>query len=130
MPSSKNVLYINDVPLDLEISADRSHFINILTNIIENSIKYSGDDVTVKIEAEASSDGYHIKVTDNGNGISQTDKRKIYDRFYRGEASSSDIPGMGLGLAYVKLLIEAHGGAISVESEEGVGSTFTIILPQ
>ena len=130
LPSSKNVLYINDVPLDLEISADRSHFINILTNIIENSIKYSGDDVTVKIEAEVSSDGYHIKVTDNGNGISQADKRKIYDRFYRGEASSSDIPGMGLGLAYVKLLIEAHGGAISVESEEGVGSTFTIILPQ
>lgn len=130
LPSSKRVIFRNNVPMDFEVSADCSHFMNILTNLIENAIKYSGNEVIVKIEAESATDGCCIKVTDNGNGITSSDKAKIYNRFYRGKTSSSEIPGMGLGLAYVKLLIEAHGGEIFVESEVGVGSTFTVMFPQ
>lgn len=130
LPSSKNVVFENNVPGKLEVSADRSHLMNILTNLIENAVKYSGEDVMIKIYAEAISEGIKILVEDNGNGIASIDQSKIFNRFYRGKASTTDIPGMGLGLAYVKLLTDAHGGEISVESTEGVGSSFSIKLPQ
>lgn len=130
IPSEKKVTFENDVPENFEVTADRSHFVNILTNLMENAIKYSGNEVTVKIRAEITPDGCRIAIADNGNGISVTDRDKIFNRFYRGNTSSTDIPGMGLGLAYVKLLVEAHGGTISVESKEGDGSSFIITLTQ
>lgn len=130
LPSNKDVSFENLIPENLEISADRTHMSNIITNLIENAIKYSGHDVTIRISDEVAVDGISINITDNGNGIPLGNQNKIFDRFYRGNASSTDIPGMGLGLAYVKLLVSAHGGDISVESTEGVGSTFTIKLPQ
>lgn len=129
-PSSKVVALENYVAEDIEISADRSHIINILTNLIENAIKYSNDNVTIKIIADRTPDSCQITVKDNGNGIPAVDKKNIFNRFYRGKVSATDIPGMGLGLAYVKLLTDAHNGEISVESTEGVGSSFSITLPQ
>ena len=130
LPSSKNVVFENNVPEDFDVSADRSHLMNILTNLIENAIKYSDSNVSIRINAVRSSDSCLITVEDNGKGISPADINKIFNRFYRGKASTTDIPGMGLGLAYVKLLTDAHGGEISVESTEGVGSSFSIKLPQ
>lgn len=130
VPSTKDVVFENTVPEDFEISADRSHLMNILSNLIENAIKYSGSNVAIKINAVRRSDGYEINIEDNGNGIPAADINKIFNRFYRGKASTSDIPGMGLGLAYVKLLTDAHGGEISVDSTEGAGSSFSIKLPQ
>lgn len=130
LPSAKDVVFENTVPEYFEISADCSHLMNILTNLIENAIKYSSDKVTIKINAVRTSDGCQIIVEDNGNGIAADDINRIFNRFYRGKASISDIPGMGLGLAYVKLLTNAHGGDISVESTEGVGSSFSIQIPQ
>ena len=130
LPSNKHVKFENQIPEDLEISADRTHMTNIIINLIENAIKYSGESVTVIISTESTADGIAIKIADNGNGIPASSQNKIFDRFYRGNASSTDIPGMGLGLAYVKLLVDAHGGKISVESTENIGSTFTISLPQ
>lgn len=130
VPSTKDVVFENAVPEYFEISADCSHLMNILTNLIENAIKYSSDKVTIKINAVRTSDGCQIIVEDNGNGIAADDINRIFNRFYRGKASISDIPGMGLGLAYVKLLTNAHGGEISVESTEGAGSKFFIKLPQ
>lgn len=130
LPSSKIVVFENNVPGELEVSADRSHLMNILTNLIENAIKYSGENVMINICAEAISGSIKISVEDNGNGIASSDKSKIFNRFYRAKASTSDIPGMGLGLTYVKLLTDAHGGEITVESTEGVGSSFSINLPQ
>lgn len=130
LPSNKHVTFENSIPEDLEISADRTHMTNIIINLIENAIKYSGQEVTVRISAESTAEGIAIRIADNGNGIPMGSQDKIFDRFYRGSASSSDIPGMGLGLAYVRLLVDAHGGDISVESSENIGSTFTINLPQ
>lgn len=129
-PSNKHVTLEYDIPKDSEVSAEHTHLTNIITNLIENAIKYSGDEVAIRISTKKSTEGISIIIADNGNGISDTDRPKIFNRFYRGYASSSDIPGMGLGLAYVKLLVDAHGGDISVESTESLGSTFTIKLPQ
>lgn len=130
IPSTKRVTFENDIAGDMEISADPSHLTNIITNLIENALKYSGDDVVVRIYSESTPEGVKINVADNGNGIPAADRSRIFNRFYRGKASATDIPGMGLGLSYVKLLVDAHGGEISVESSEGVGSVFTIKLPQ
>jgi two-component system phosphate regulon sensor histidine kinase PhoR len=130
IPSAKHVEFVNDISDNLDMSADSTHLTNIITNLIENAIKYSGEEVSVKISAEQTTDYIAISIADTGYGISSADKTKIFNRFYRGKASATDIPGMGLGLAYVKLLVDAHGGDISVKSYEGIGSTFTIKLPQ
>lgn len=130
IPDTKRVNIENCVHEGLLLSGDRSHLSNVIVNLIENAVKYSGENVAVKISAESTADGITINISDNGFGISAADQKRIFCRFYRGKAYATDIPGMGLGLAYLKLLVEAHGGEISVESTEGTGSTFTIILPQ
>ena len=130
LPSSKVVNFETSLSSGLEVSADRSHIFNIIGNLVENAIKYSGSKVDIRITATQNSNGLSVAVSDNGNGISGSDMPKIFTRFYRGRASSAEIPGMGLGLAYVKLLVEAHGGNVAVESKMGVGTTFIINLPQ
>ncbi|MDE5807619.1 MAG: HAMP domain-containing histidine kinase, partial [Muribaculaceae bacterium] len=129
IPSDKDVSMLNEIGEDVEVPADFSHLFNILTNLVENAIKYSGDEVEIKAAAKMLEDGVAIKISDNGFGISQGESKHIFQRFYRGSKHSGSLPGMGLGLAYVKLLVEAHHGEILVESEEGKGSSFTIKLP-
>lgn len=117
---------------DIVLTADKMHIGNIISNLLENSIKYSGESVKIDIDyRENSNDSVCITVKDNGFGIAKTDANYIYDKFFRSRsASDNDIPGMGLGLAYVKQLVQAHRGNIVMESEEGVGTIFTINLPQ
>ena len=130
IPSGKTVEIRNNIDGAAVASADRSHLFNILNNLVENAIKYSGKAVEITAEASVSNETVEIRISDNGNGISSGDLRHIFDRFYRGKASAGEQPGMGLGLAYVKLLTEAHGGCITVSSSEGKGTCFTIKLPQ
>lgn len=130
LPGNKNVVIVNDTDRNCEISADRTHLFNILNNLIENAVKYSGKNVRIEVSASIVAERIEIRVSDNGNGISSSDIKHIFERFYRGKSSASDLPGMGLGLAYVRLLVQAHGGEVSVESTEGKGTCFTIILPQ
>ena len=117
---------------DIILTADKMHIGNIISNLLENSIKYSGKSVKIDIDyRENSNDSVCITVKDNGFGIAKTDVNYIYDKFFRSSsASDNDIPGMGLGLAYVKQLVQAHRGNIVMESEEEVGTIFTINLPQ
>lgn len=129
-PSGKNVIIRNDITPDTIVSADRAHLYNILNNLIENAVKYSGTEVEINATAFIKDESVEFKVTDNGNGIPSCDLKHIFQQFYRGKASAGEQPGMGLGLAYVRLLVEAHGGDISVQSTEGKGSCFTIKLPQ
>lgn len=114
------------------LTADRMHIGNIISNLLENSVKYSGESVRIDVDyREDGNDTICITIRDNGIGISKADIRFIYDKFFRSRrASDRDIPGMGLGLAYVKQLVLAHRGSIDMESEEGVGTVFTIKLPQ
>lgn len=128
--SGKDVGIRNEIPVDFVVSADRSHLYNILNNLVENALKYSGDSVEIISSASRYKGGVEFSIRDNGNGISSGDLKHIFQRFYRGKASVGKQPGMGLGLAYVKLLVDAHGGEITVESSEGKGSCFTIKLPQ
>ena len=117
---------------ELEIRADRMHLANIVCNLLENAIKYSAEAVTIRIDYRKREDGMvQFTVADNGIGIEKADQRYVFDKFYRSEsAKDKAIPGIGLGLSYVKLLVEAHGGSISLDSTEGEGTTFTIVIPQ
>lgn len=129
-PSGKTIAFENRVKDNIQVSADRSHLFNIINNLIENSIKYSGDTVSINVGATVSDNEVSVTVTDTGNGIPLSDQSKIFTRFYRGRAVDTDIPGMGLGLSYVKLLVEAHGGSITVDSIPGAGTSFTFTIPQ
>ena len=132
VPSDKNV-EIHILSEDyIILTADKMHIANIISNLLENSVKYSGNSVTVDIDyRESDNETVSITIRDNGFGISKTDSQFVFDKFFRGiSASDNGIPGMGLGLSYVKQLVQAHRGSISMESEEGAGTLFTIKLPQ
>ena len=131
IPGGKEVVFTNTIGEEITVPADRSHLFNIFTNLIENAVKYSGSSVNIQASAAADSNGnIEIRISDNGNGIAADDLRHIFNRFYRGKASATELPGMGLGLTYVRLLVRAHGGEVKAESAVGKGSCFTIILPQ
>ncbi len=124
---------INIAPgADIVMTADRMYFVNIISNLLENALKYSGDKVRVEISYwETNDDSIVISVKDNGFGIPKSDCKYVFDKFFRSQAvTNKGILGMGLGLAYVKLLVSAHKGSIEVESEKVTGTIFTIKLPQ
>ncbi len=111
----------------LVLDADRFHLGNIISNLIDNAIKYSGDSVRIDISAKATDDGTEIRVRDNGIGISQDKQKHIFDKFYRIPTGNiHDVKGYGLGLYYAKTMMEKHGGTITVSSAPGKGSTFTL----
>ena len=132
IPTGKEVKMDIVAEGDVEVWADRMHLANIICNLLENAIKYSREAVTISIDYQQRTDGLlQISIADNGIGIAKADQRYVFDKFYRSEtAKDKSIPGIGLGLSYVKLLVEAHGGTITFESTEGQGTTFTIIIPQ
>jgi len=113
------------------IGADRNSMEGIFTNLISNAIKYTPE--TGKIWVTLSEEGGFVKATvsDTGIGIKKEDLPRIFDRFYRVKtAETRQIVGTGLGLSIVKSIVDAHLGSISVESEEGGGTTFTVLLPK
>ena len=132
IPSGKEVKMEIKAVGDVEAWADRMHIGNVICNLLENAIKYSHEAVTIHIDYQQRTDGMlQISIADNGIGIARADQRYVFDKFYRSEtAKDKAIPGIGLGLSYVKLLVEAHGGTITFESTEGEGTTFTILIPQ
>ena len=132
IPSSKEAKMEIVGDGDLMIRADRMHLANIICNLLENAVKYSREAITVRIGYRLREDDMlKITVADNGIGIAKADQRYVFDNFYRSETvKDKSIPGIGLGLSYVKLLVEAHGGTITFESTEGHGTTFTITIPQ
>lgn len=130
IPGSKKIEIISE--RDIVLYADRMHITNIISNLLENAVKYSAENGLIKISYGQSKKGsVSISIKDNGCGISKYDQKYIFDKFYRSrEVIDNHIPGMGLGLAYVELLVKAHDGKVSVNSEEGKGAEFTITLPQ
>ena len=102
-----------------------------MDNLVENAIKYTvARPVIINIDVtDTTNDELKISVTDNGIGISTADKKQIFDRFYRvNRTETKGKTGFGLGLTYVKSIVEAHGGTISVSSELNKGSEFVIIF--
>ncbi len=115
-------------PENLVVRADRMHFSNIVSNLIDNAIKYSGDSVKIGIIARKNKDGeVEITVSDNGIGIAHDKLPYIFDKFYRvTDGNKYTVKGYGLGLFYVKSLMEKMGGTVAVESELGKGTTFNL----
>jgi two-component system phosphate regulon sensor histidine kinase PhoR len=114
----------------VKIYADKVHVTNILYNLLDNAVKYSNDEPKIKIETENFNHGIAIYIHDNGKGMSKDQTKQIFDKFYRVPTGSvHDVKGFGLGLYYVKEIIKAHKGKISVTSELNKGSTFQFWLP-
>lgn len=123
--------------LTLELNAtvskvllDKLHFANVIFNLLDNAIKYSNNPPQIAIKTVSLKKEICIEIIDNGIGISPENQRQIFHRFYRITTGNiHEVKGFGLGLSYVKLIVEAHKGKISVKSALDKGSKFTIILP-
>jgi len=131
IPPEKRVTITSVYETDnLTIEADPIHFANVLSNLIENAIKYSGDKVNIELKITQDKRKIKVSVKDNGIGIPVTEQEKVFTKFYRGNnIPDKNIPGIGLGLSYVKLIIEAHQGSIHLNSPVGEGTIVTIFLP-
>ena len=125
MKAEKDVTFIVDIPSGFTVNADRMHLSNILNNLIDNAVKYSGEKVAIHIAADED----RLTVSDDGIGISSSDLKHIFEKFYRAHTGNlHDVKGYGLGLYYVHSIVEKHGWNISVESELGKGTSFTLSL--
>jgi len=114
-----------------ELLIDEVHFTNVINNLLDNAIKYTVNQPIIKIYTSQLENGISISFEDKGIGMSKEAQSKIFDKFYRvSKGNIHNVKGFGLGLSYVKAIIEAHGGRISVWSELNKGSRFDIFLPQ
>ena len=108
----------------------RVELYNVFVNILENAIKYSDQNPEINIKTYDLKDFIIIKINDNGMGMNTNVKDKIFQKFYREtKGDVHNVKGHGLGLSYVKKILDLHNGTIYVDSELGVGSTFTVSLP-
>jgi two-component system sensor histidine kinase SenX3 len=116
---------------ELLVRGNRSQLVSVFSNLVDNAIKYSEIAGVVNVSSTIKGDEIMVSVTDHGIGIAERDQKRIFERFYRvDKARSRATGGTGLGLSIVRHIVLEHGGAIDVRSEEGVGSTFTVRLPQ
>lgn len=127
--SAKGITLKHNIEDDVNINADESLIMRMILNLVSNGIKYGREDGFVKLSLFKDVDRIIIKVADNGIGIAESDQENIFNRFYKVDKSrKADENSYGLGLAMVKWIAEAHGGTVSLESELGKGSTFTVRL--
>lgn len=113
------------------ISGDVLHLTNVITNIVDNAVKYSGEEPALWISTRNHNYGFMITFVDNGPGIPQSKHKAIFEKFNRLlKGNIHNVKGFGLGLYYVKTMVEAHGGLIQVSNEPGKGSRFDIYLPE
>jgi two-component system phosphate regulon sensor histidine kinase PhoR len=126
----KNISFDISCEPDTPIQVDSSIFEQALINLLDNAVAYSPENETVHIAVELHGHELRIHVSDHGPGISLKHQPRLFERFYRVDKSRSrTLGGTGLGLAIVKHIVKAHGGRVSVQSELGKGSTFTIHHP-
>lgn len=115
----------------LLIEGDNFHFTNIIFNLIDNATKYSSSNPIVEIQVLAIKQQIHIRIKDNGIGISKEAQKYIFDKFYRvPQGNVHNVKGYGLGLNYVKHMTELHKGSITLSSEIGKGTTFELVFPK
>ncbi len=113
------------------LKLDRIHFTNVLYNLIDNAIKYSKDKPVIHLSTRDAEGGMVIQVSDNGIGISKENQKKIFEKLYRVPTGNlHDVKGFGLGLSYVKAIVDQHDGEIQVKSQLNQGTTFSIFIPK
>ncbi len=127
----KNIdLSFNLPPKVPVIHADRDKFLMALHNLVSNALKYTANDGRVSVELQVQPNQIVVEVADTGYGISEEDQQKIFERFYRArDERLASIPGTGLGLSLAREIVRLHGGDITLDSQVGQGSTFTLSLP-
>ena len=114
----------------MEVCVDPLHFTNVITNIIDNAIKYSKGEPRITIETERTNNANIISIKDDGIGIDKEKLKSVFDKFYRVPTGDvHNVKGFGLGLFYVKNICTAHGWTIDVKSEQNQGTTFIIKIP-
>jgi len=122
-----------DVELEAEndlIMADEVHFTNVVNNLLDNAVKYSKENLHIKLSTKNAGNHLKIKIEDNGIGMNKETLHRIFEKFYRAHTGNvHNVKGFGLGLSYVKTMIDAHHGTIKAESVLGKGSCFIISLP-
>ncbi|HEX6311472.1 MAG TPA: ATP-binding protein [Acidimicrobiia bacterium] len=124
-------LRVAEVPDSLFVTCDRGQVVSAITNLLDNALKYSEAGEPVELDARDEGDFVSISVRDHGIGIPSRDLERIFERFYRVDrARSRTTGGIGLGLAIVRHVVQAHGGEVTVESREGEGSVFRLRLPR
>jgi two-component system phosphate regulon sensor histidine kinase PhoR len=118
-------------PDDVSINIDRLHMKNVISNLLDNAIKYCALNPEIDIRCEDTGAGVNISIQDNGIGMSKENIKHIFNKFYRIPTGNlHDVKGFGLGLNYVKLICKLHGGSVSVKSELDKGSEFCIFIPK
>jgi len=114
-----------------EIIADPVHITNVIYNLLDNAVKYCEGKPEIKITTKTEKKGILIEFIDNGIGMKREELKMIFDKFYRIPTGNlHNVKGFGLGLYYVKLIIQEHKGTIDVKSQIGKGTTFAIWLPK
>lgn len=118
-----------DAPIS-SVLANETHFTNVIVNILDNAVKYSDGKPEITVFTENIGNSIILKISDKGNGMSKSVQKRVFEKFYREHTGDvHNVKGHGLGLAYVKRIVDDHSGHVSVESEKGKGSTFIIKLP-
>ena len=125
----KNITVVAAIDPAGQITADRNRLQLLLSNLLDNALKYTPDGGSVEIAADFRPDEVRITVKDTGIGIDADDLPRIWDRLYRADKSRSQ-RGLGLGLSLVKAFVEAHGGTANVTSQPGQGSLFLVTFPR
>lgn len=112
------------------ITGDHEHLLNLAHNLLDNANKYSEGEPDITVTTRSNDSGIFLVVADKGIGMSKVVQHRVFERFYRETTGNiHNVKGFGLGLNYVKAITDAHGGAVTVESEQGKGSIFTVFLP-
>ena len=126
----KGKLDVNLAAAKDTLMADDVHFTNLISNLLDNAVKYSKDNLQIKISTQSTGNILKIKIEDNGIGMNKETISRIFEKFYRAHTGNlHNVKGFGLGLSYVKTMVEAHRGTIKAESIPGKGTTFLLSFP-
>jgi signal transduction histidine kinase len=109
---------------------DAARLARVFDNLLGNAVKYSPEGGAIEVRVSCDGPWAVVTVTDDGLGIPEGEQARVFDRFYRGQNVAEQVAGSGVGLAGARHIVEQHGGSISVQSQVGIGSTFTVRLPR
>ena len=126
----KGRLEVNLAAVKDLVMVDDVHFTNLVSNLLDNAIKYSKDNLLINLSTQNTGNRFNIKIEDNGIGMNKETLSRIFEKFYRAHTGNlHNVKGFGLGLSYVKTMVVAHQGSIRAESVPGKGTTFHLSFP-